>query len=213
MIFLKIIWTFLQTYVWPASGKPSFKKYKNIQGWLTPFEAFGLRLVATQLNENANILEIGSWKGKSTYCIAHGLRSGVITCIDPFNADGEIQSKSTYDTERGEEDLLLQFKKNLVLFDQKVKITPFKGYSSEFVGKVTDVDFLFIDGDHSKEGCLFDFENFEKLIKPGGYLAFHDYNPKRKELGPTFVVEQVVSKRKNYKMIRSFDSLVVFKKD
>lgn len=36
------------------------------------------------------------------------------------------------------------------------------------------VDLLFIDGDHSYEGCLKDFEMYRDLVDPAGMLAFHD---------------------------------------
>ncbi|MDR3548752.1 MAG: class I SAM-dependent methyltransferase [Candidatus Pacebacteria bacterium] len=37
-----------------------------------------------------------------------------------------------------------------------------------------DVDFLFIDGDHSYEGVKRDFEMYGQLVRPGGVIAFHD---------------------------------------
>jgi predicted O-methyltransferase YrrM len=36
-----------------------------------------------------------------------------------------------------------------------------------------DVDFLFIDGDHSYDGVKRDFEMYGSLVKPGGLIAFH----------------------------------------
>jgi predicted O-methyltransferase YrrM len=36
------------------------------------------------------------------------------------------------------------------------------------------VDLLFIDGDHSYDGVLADFENYAPLVRPGGLIAFHD---------------------------------------
>jgi predicted O-methyltransferase YrrM len=36
------------------------------------------------------------------------------------------------------------------------------------------VDFLFIDGDHSREGVWADFELYAPLVRPGGLVAFHD---------------------------------------
>lgn len=212
MPIIEIIQSLLASFLGNNHGKPPFGSYKKIQGWLTPVEALGLRFVASKLSIDARVLEIGSWKGKSTFCIAHGLSNGTIECIDPFNADGELQSKSAYDSEKGEMDLLMQFNNNLIPFNNKIQITPHKGYSNEFVGKMAAVDFLFIDGDHSIEGCTFDFENFENIVKIGGYLAFHDYHPKRKEVGPTHVIEQIVNKHVNYKRVYRFDSLVVFKK-
>ncbi len=36
------------------------------------------------------------------------------------------------------------------------------------------VDFLFIDGDHSYAGVKSDFDSYSPLVKPGGWIAFHD---------------------------------------
>ena len=36
------------------------------------------------------------------------------------------------------------------------------------------VDFLFIDGDHTYEGVKQDYEWYKKLVRPSGYIAFHD---------------------------------------
>jgi cephalosporin hydroxylase len=35
-------------------------------------------------------------------------------------------------------------------------------------------DFLFIDGDHSPEGVLADFEDYRHLVRPGGLIALDD---------------------------------------
>lgn len=52
-------------------------------------------------------------------------------------------------------------------------------HSPETISKVTnmvkDIDILFIDGDHSYQGVLDDFSNFEKMVLPGGYIVFDDY--------------------------------------
>jgi cephalosporin hydroxylase len=36
------------------------------------------------------------------------------------------------------------------------------------------IDFLFIDGDHSYEGCKKDYEMYSPLVRPGGLVGFHD---------------------------------------
>jgi cephalosporin hydroxylase len=40
-----------------------------------------------------------------------------------------------------------------------------------------EIDFLFIDGDHSYEGVKADFELFRDLVRSGGLIAFHDISP------------------------------------
>jgi len=37
------------------------------------------------------------------------------------------------------------------------------------------IDVLFIDGDHSAEGVVADFENYAPLVRPGGVIIFDDY--------------------------------------
>ncbi len=41
---------------------------------------------------------------------------------------------------------------------------------------VDEIDILFIDGDHSYDGVILDFEMYSKLVKSGGYIIFDDYN-------------------------------------
>ncbi len=36
------------------------------------------------------------------------------------------------------------------------------------------VDFLFIDGDHSERGVEADYRDYHDLVRPGGIIAFHD---------------------------------------
>ena len=186
--------------------------YLKIEGWLTPYEAIGLYRIAAKLSRNASVVEIGSWKGKSTWCIAKGLKKGTINCIDPFNAAGDQGSKELYKTLKGENDLLTQFKENLKNVSSSVKINILKGYSSEFTGSVKNIDLLFIDGDHSIEGCKFDYENFHEEIKPNGFLAFHDYFPDRKDSGPTWVIENLVNHNPAFIHYENFNSLCVFQK-
>jgi len=41
---------------------------------------------------------------------------------------------------------------------------------------VSEVDLLFIDGDHSYHGSKMDYDMYKPLVRPGGIIAFHDIN-------------------------------------
>lgn len=46
---------------------------------------------------------------------------------------------------------------------------------SDVTQEVGNVDILFIDGDHTKNGVFSDFRNYQNLVKSGGYICFDDY--------------------------------------
>lgn len=189
-------------------------KFHNLDGWLSDKEALGLYSVANKLGRNSIVVEIGSWQGKSTYCIARGLRKGKVYAIDPFNADAGLDaaSENEYRLKKGDNDLLQNFKKNMRQLKVLDKIEIKKGYSYEFNNDFKNINFLFIDGDHSIEGCRRDFELYSSKIVPGGFIAFHDYYEERNELGPTDVIKNILSKRTDFKFYKQYDSLWVGRK-
>jgi MMP 1-O-methyltransferase len=183
------------------------RRYLDIQGWLTPAEAICLYRLARRLPPGSTILEIGSWKGKSTYCLARGLRSGKVIAIDPFNASGEPGSAELYDDAKGGAELYESFVETMRSLGVSDKVEAWRGFSTEFVGRAKGIQLLFIDGDHSVEGCRFDYENFATAIAPGGYLLFHDYDASRAELGPTWVVNRLAVPSGEFLEPRTADSI------
>jgi len=191
-----------------------FWGYRKINGWLSPQEAIGLYKVAKFLPENATVVEIGSWQGKSTYCILSGLRSGKVYAIDPFNASGgEDWNGGEYQQIANGIDLLKTFKLNVKKFTNLGKVVVRKGFSNQFNDEFEKIDFLFIDGDHSIKGCQEDYDLYAHKIVKGGFIAFHDYHPERLELGPTYVINEVITKEKLFSYYGKFDSLWIGKKN
>jgi hypothetical protein len=45
------------------------------------------------------------------------------------------------------------------------------------------VDFLMIDGDHSRVGVMADYDLYKQFVRPGGLIAFHDICEHPKETG------------------------------
>ena len=72
--------------------------------------------------------------------------------------------------------------------------------------KFGKVDLVFIDGDHSHEGCMGDWLQWKNHIKPGGIVAFHDY---KSIYGPG-VETCVIEVEKKHKRIECVDTLVAF---
>lgn len=197
--------------------KAALKKigpFRGLDGWLTDREALGLYLTARKLPRNATVVEIGSWQGKSTYCLSKGLRSGKVHAIDPFNADAGADegSREIYMSKKGNNNLLEQFRKNMeelgVLKDIVIK----QGYSYQFHNDFEKIDLLFIDGDHSIEGCKADFELYAGKVVVGGFIAFHDFYEDRDELGPTWVIKHMVMRAREFRFYCQYDTLWIAKK-
>lgn len=197
-----------------ASGPPLFSKlpealaaYDAIPGFLSPREAAALYYYAARAKRAGVIVEVGSWKGKSTYCLAKGLRHGKVFAIDPFDASGDPSAVEIYQAQKGEMNLLRQFKERMAELGVEETIRILHGRSVDFKDEFETVDLLFIDGDHSISGCKTDFDLFAHKVVPGGYILFHDYDPKCEELGPTWVIDNFVAKNSVFKFICLVDSL------
>lgn len=192
-------------------------KISAVDGWLSTDEALALHAISSGCTR---ILEIGAWKGKSTICLAlphtyQGTKR--VFSIDPFDASGEAGSAEEYAKLKGQKPLLDQFQDNLAKAGCAHVVQPIVGTSETafFDQRLPkEVDFVFIDGDHSIRGAMLDFLLSLKLLRSGGTLAFHDYDPSRPSLGPTYVVDRVheLAAGSKYKLSRSTftDTLAVF---
>ena len=192
--------------------------YASIDGWLTVDEAIALFELANKLpNVQPRALEIGCWQGKSTVCIAQGLRnkSGAqLTCIDPFDASGDNESKDMYGERKNDLDgpLRRAFEDNLKHADVRDLVSVRVGFSHELVAAVDDsLDLLFLDGDHSYLAIRRDFEDWSPKIKAGGYLAMHDVVHAVHE-GPRRVVEELIANEPQWTEQRYVDSMFVARK-
>ena len=143
-------------------------------------EALALFRLAMGLEEGANILEIGSYKGASTSALAHAalLKKHIVYCIDPW-ADYEKQpdfiNNPQFDPFSGEK-VILEFKRNTAFAGRSIR--PLHGYSSDFAELIPTSFFkmIFIDGAHDYSSVCADILLALSKLKPGGVLCGHDYH-------------------------------------
>lgn len=80
------------------------------------------------------------------------------------------------------------------------------------------VDLVFIDGDHSPEGCREDWDVWHGHVSPHGAVAFHDARASRPggegHPGPTGVVDELFRNRaSDWSIVEEVDSLVVVQRE
>ena len=180
------------------NGYAGLMPYVGIDGWLEVGEAIALYELARLLpQKNAVAVEIGSWKGKSSVCIARGLqgkRSPRLVCIDPFDASGDEESSGEYGSRAAKlgNRLRASFERNLARAGVLDLVEVRQGLSHEVAAAFTGgIDLLFLDGDHGYEAVLRDYRDWAAKIRPGGCIAMHDVVHGVHE-GPRRVVDEVV---------------------
>jgi predicted O-methyltransferase YrrM len=136
---------------------------------LTTSEKIMLCKLAGMIQQDFPIAaEIGSYLGASSCFIVAGLKStGRLICIDTWENDTMSE---------GQRDTLKEFFHNTQRYESKIICV--QGYSTEVAEKVrgnaSAFDFLFIDGDHSYEGCRKDWDIYSPFVRSGGIIVFHD---------------------------------------
>lgn len=196
----------------------SILPYVSIDGWLTVDEAITLFELARSLpNEHPRVVEIGCWQGKSSVCLASGLRgknNPRLSCIDPFDASGDDSSRSEYANRASNlgGPLRAAFEQNLRRAGVHELVDIRQGLSHQHVQAWREpIDLLFLDGDHSYESAARDCRDWAPRVRPGGFLVMHDVvHPVH--TGPRRVVDEEVLCDPRWVEPRYVDSMFVARK-
>ncbi len=157
---------------------------RSVAGFTSDTELIALRRIVLGLPPNAQVVEIGSWLGRSSVVIARALRGtkARLYCIDTFGGVEVATSpyaRREYARTLGEADQRATFERNVVRQRLAARIETLAGYAHECAQTwSTPLDAVFFDGDHRYEAVRQDILDWAPHVRPGGYLIFHDYFPK-----------------------------------
>jgi Methyltransferase domain len=146
---------------------------RGAPGHLTEREARFLALAAAIAPRDGVILEIGSFKGKSTVGLAsiaarYGL--GKVVAVDPHTApsvtDPDLKGQaSTWD----------DFRATLRTAGLEAAVEAHRTFSRDLArGWDRPIRLLWIDGDHTYAGAKQDLDLFRRHLAPGAIVALHD---------------------------------------
>ncbi len=156
------------------------REYEKIKGFLDPMEGYTLALFAAHGPGQGEIVEIGSFMGKSTCWLAKGSKvteREKVTAVDHFRGSPEHKKGQPWEEEALLQDgsLLPTFMKNITAAGLADHITPIEARSRAAAASWSKpIRLLFIDGDHSYEASKKDFEAWSPHVVPKGLIAFHD---------------------------------------
>jgi len=179
---------------------------ESIDGWQSKREGFALYIISKFGPENGEIVEIGSWKGKSTIWLAKGAKQSKrekITAIDPFIGSSEhkriLKGKSTFE----------EFKMNLKKFECDDYVNIFVDTSENVVKNWNKpVRLVFIDGAHEYEFVKKDFLLWKPFLVDGGIIGLHDSD----EEGPKKIIEEYILNSNKFKILPKCGNIFFAKK-
>ena len=173
----------------------------QVDGWLSDAQGRALFDAAAAATGQGAIVEIGSWKGRSTTWLASGatLAGRRIYAIDPHRGSREDPCAATLD----------EFLGNLSRSGLAHVVDPLIMTSEEAAACIDEpIELLFIDGDHSYEAVRRDAELWLPRLIGGGTVMFHDVATAA-YTGPRRVVQEMVCRNKRFDRIARVGSMLV----
>lgn len=181
-----------EKFTFPASVSPSQGEF--------------LKTLASNIAPK-NVVEIGCFTGISTVWLAAGLeqtgKEGTVHSIDLF--EDIIPSPPYHRAYLANPIEYAQKSLEAAQLSHRVKF--YKGNSIE-VGEKVDallnepIDLLYIDGDHTIDGCYKDFALYSPHVCVGGYIILHDIYPEFCNWdGPRYLIDKYIKNSPHFDLL------------
>jgi hypothetical protein len=157
-------------------GPQVIQRIEQVPGCLGREQGALLFHLAAHSSGTGRVVEIGSFMGRSTLWLAHGLRRaghGRVFSIDPH------EGRERPDIQPGVESFQA-FLDNIRRQDLADFVEPVRDRSQNVARTwIEPIRLLWIDGSHRYEDVLADLEGFAGHVLVGGYVALHDTRGRR----------------------------------
>ena len=162
--------------------------------------------LARHANGRRRLVEIGVWHGVTTRRLRTAMDpDGTLFAVDPFPAGRlgfSLQQRIAHHEVAGIEN---------------GRVTWVRATGADAARDHTPVDFVFIDGDHSEQGLLADWNAWSPLVASGGIVALHDSRSSNDRLiddaGSVKVTNEVILPDRRFELIDAVDTLTVLRRE
>jgi predicted O-methyltransferase YrrM len=147
----------------------------DVDGWMTPAQARLLWRSAQAVPAEGQIVEIGSFRGRSTIVLGRAAPpDAVVVAIEPHGGnDRGPQELEGFEEEAAEDHRV--FTANLEAAGVAERVHHVRKWSDVAHGDVTGgIDLLYIDGAHRYRPALDDIRRWGLRVRPGGTMLIHD---------------------------------------
>ena len=170
----------LQHYTYTSDAKTKIQDHFNRYFKAREYDT-RIDMIRSLVPNDAKICELGVFKGDMSKSVKLVLNPSMYVLIDFFqgnmgSADQDGNGFEYVELDNCYKHLLDYFKE-----DETVHILKGDGIASLNTYPDATFDMIYIDADHSYEGCKRDLETSYRKLKEGGYLMGHDYEMNMKK--------------------------------
>jgi predicted O-methyltransferase YrrM len=153
----------------------TFRSIDDVEGWMTEGQARRLWERASALKEGQQVVEIGSYHGRSAIVLATSAPEGVtVVAIDPHAGNDRGPQQIEGPAEEGQRDHET-FMANLERAGVRDQVTHLRIPSQQAGAAVEgDIDLLYIDGAHRYIPARDDIRDYGARVADGGTMLIHD---------------------------------------
>jgi predicted O-methyltransferase YrrM len=189
----------------------AMEQVADVQGWMSPDQADRLFRAASCTRPGDQVVEIGSFQGRSTVVLAYGAPDAVpVVAIDPHagNDRGPQEFAGFAAEAEGDHE---RFNANLEQAGVRHRVRHVRKFSNE---AHTDVEgsiaVLYIDGAHRYAPALGDIRDWGARVAPGGTMLIHD---SFSSIGVTLAILRELLAGQRFRYIGRSRSLTEFRAD
>lgn len=183
----------------------------DVEGWMTPGQASTLFDAARRCPANGSIVEIGSFRGRSTIVLARACDPTVtVTAIDPHAGnDRGPQEIDGFAAEAADDHAV--FNANLAAAGVADRVRHLRMFSDDALDQVSaPIDVLYIDGAHRYKPALADIRSWGALVGDGGTLLIHD---SFSSIGVTLAILHALVPGSKFRYVGRSRSMTIYRAD
>lgn len=182
-----------------------------LEGWMTSAQGARLFAAAARCPAGGQIVEIGSFRGKSTVVLATAAPAGVrVIAIDPHAGTDRGPNEITGFATEAASDLEV-FRSTLDAFGVADRIDHVRRFSERAHSAVAgEIDVVYIDGAHRYRPARVDIRDWGGRVSDGGTLLIHD---SFSSIGVTLAILRILLPGRRFRYVGRSGSLAEFRAD